>query len=146
MRVYFDTSCLGRPIDNRAVPRNAVEREAILAMFAMARRDELTLVISEAVMVEIDQTPDMIRRGKLQAIARVFQTVLPLSDETVRRGAELQRQRFKAFDALHIAVAEAAGLDRLCTGDDRLKTRCKSRSDIRVRVVSPIELYQELQA
>jgi predicted nucleic acid-binding protein len=114
-------------------------------MLAMARRNELTLVISEVVLNEIARTTNEIRRGKLQAIARAFLTVLPVSDENVQRGIELQQLGFKPFDALHIAVAEAASMDRLCTGDDRLRRGCKNQSDIRVRVVSPLELYQELQ-
>jgi len=114
-------------------------------MFTMAKRGELTLVISEAVLAEIEQTFDEVRRMKLQAIVRVIRTVLPLSDENVRRGIDLQQRGFKAFDALHVAVAEAAGVDRLCTGDDRLRKRCQKQSDLGVRVVSPVELFQELQ-
>jgi predicted nucleic acid-binding protein len=146
MRVYFDTSCLCRPIDDRSISRNSVERLAIIEMFAMAQRGELTLLVSEVVVSEIRQTKNQLRRRKLDALLRVFPTVLPLSDKAVQRGSELLHRGFKTFDALHVAVAEAAGVDRLCTGDDRLRRRCHNQPDIQVHVVSPIQLYQELQS
>jgi rRNA-processing protein FCF1 len=144
MRVYFDTSCLCRPLDDRAIPRNAVEREAILAILQMARRGEIALIISQAVLQEIEETPDDARRGKLKAIAATFHDVLPVSEEVLRRGSNLQISGFKGFDALHIAVAESAGVDFLCTADDRLKKRSATQAGIRVRVVTPLELFEEL--
>jgi predicted nucleic acid-binding protein len=143
MRIYFDTSCLGRPIDDRSIHRNSVERLAIIELFAMARRGELTLLISEVVLSEVRRTKNQIRRRKLEALTRVFHEALPLSDEAIRRGTELWRRGFKTFDALHVAVAEAAVVDRLCTGDDRLRRKCHREPDIRIQVVSPIQLIQE---
>jgi predicted nucleic acid-binding protein len=111
----------------------------------MARRGELALLISEVVLSEIRRTKDQTRRRKLDALIRVFHTILPLSDEASRRGAELLHRGFKVFDALHVAVAEAAAVDRFCTGDDRLRRKCDNETDIRIHVVSPIQLFQEFE-
>lgn len=144
MRVYFDTSCLSRPLDNRSIPRNEVERGAILEMFTMARRGDLTVVISEVVLAEIRKTPDEDRREQLEELLDIAGTVIPLTDAIVQRGVELQSLGFGAFDALHLAVAESASLDFFCTADDRLKRRSRKQPSVKLQVVSPLELFQEL--
>ena len=145
MRIYLDTSCLCRPIDDRSIHRNSVERLAIIEFFAMARRGELTLLISEVVLSEIRRTKDQTRHRKLESFTHVFHEVLELSDDAISRGTELWHRGFKTFDALHVAVAEETAIDRLCTGDDRLRRKCQSQADIRVQVVSPLQLFQEFQ-
>ena len=75
-----------------------------------------------------------------------FSVVVPLTNEVHNRGADLQRRGFKPFDALHLAAAESAGVDRLCTGDDRMRKRAARQPDLNLRVVSILELFQELQS
>ena len=48
------------------------------------------------------------------------------------------------LDALHLAAAEAEAVDYFCTCDDRFFKKAKARTDIAVRVVSPLELAQEV--
>ena len=145
MNVYFDTSCLGRPFDDQSISRNANEREAILTMLEMVERGELTLTISDFVSDEIADTPDELRRQQLQDVAALSTTVVAATDKIRDRGAELQRLGLKPFDALHIAAAESARVDRLCTADDRLKRRAARQLDLKVRVVSILELFLELK-
>jgi len=51
----------------------------------------------------------------------------------------------KPLDALHLACAESAQVDYLCTCDDQFLRRAKEVADIRVRVVSPLELIEEIE-
>ena len=118
MNVYFDTSCFGRPFDDRTIVRNAVEREAILAILERVERGELSLTISDVVVNEITRTPDEARREKLEELAVLASVVIHVTDEIRNRGAELLERGFRAFDALHIAAAESADVDYLCTADD----------------------------
>jgi predicted nucleic acid-binding protein len=123
-----------------------VEGEAILAILEMAERGELSVVVSEIVAIEVGRTPDDLRRQQLEDVATLATDVVPLTNEVHNRGAELQRRGFKLFDALHLAAAESAGIDCLCTGDDRLRKRAARQRDLKVRVVSILELLQELES
>jgi predicted nucleic acid-binding protein len=145
MKVYFDTCCLGRPFDDRSVPRTAVEREAIIVMFEMIPRRELELVISDVVLDESRRTPDEDRRTKLESLVGAANSIVSLSSEIISRGIELAQRGFRAYDALHLASAEAVGVDCVCTCDDRFRKKCLSQNDLRTRVVSVLELFQELQ-
>ncbi|NUQ39619.1 MAG: hypothetical protein HUU23_17905 [Caldilineales bacterium] len=48
------------------------------------------------------------------------------------------------MDALHVATAEAAGVEYFCTCDDRLLRRAKANTSISIRVVNPLELAEEI--
>ncbi|MCS7222906.1 MAG: PIN domain-containing protein, partial [Anaerolineae bacterium] len=51
----------------------------------------------------------------------------------------------KPLDALHLALAETGRVDYFCTCDDRLRKQVQRIEDLAVRVVSPIELIQEIE-
>jgi len=54
------------------------------------------------------------------------------------RAAELERLGFHAFDALHLACAEAAAADVFLTTDDRLLRAAKRHAaELKVRVENP---------
>jgi len=48
------------------------------------------------------------------------------------------------LDALHLASAEEAEADYFCTCDDRFLKRAKTFNDLRTKVVTPLELIEEL--
>jgi len=50
----------------------------------------------------------------------------------------------KPLDALHLASAEAAGVDYLCTCDDRFLKKAKQMSDLSIKIISPVALIEEL--
>ncbi len=145
MNVYFDTSCFGRPFDDPSISRNDDEGKAILAMLEMVERGELSLTVSDVVFEEIGQTPDDTLRQQLSDVAGLANDIISVSKRIRERGIGLQRLGFKPFDALHIAAAEAARVDYLCTADDRFRKRASKLPDIRVRVVSITELHEELR-
>jgi predicted nucleic acid-binding protein len=64
-----------------------------------------------------------------------------------RRTAELMQMGFKNFDALHVASAEQAGADVLASCDDGIRaTSTRNNQSLKVRILSPIELAQEVLA
>jgi hypothetical protein len=56
----------------------------------------------------------------------------------------LENQGFKAFDALHLACAEAGAVDYFCSCDDRLLKRAKLQSDLKLKTMSPLDFIEEL--
>jgi hypothetical protein len=70
----------------------------------------------------------------------------PVSDaELAGRVREFTAPGFRSFDALHVVSAEASGADVLCTCDDGLLAAAKRHvSEMRVRVMNPVELVREV--
>jgi hypothetical protein len=144
MRVYMDLCCLKRPFDDQAQPRNHLESEAVLALLS-APRDRVEFLRGAALDLENEQNPVAPRAAKvgtwLQGLA-----LMELPDAALRpRTADLIGLGFKSFDAFHLACAELGGAEVFCTCDDRLLavvSRCAK--DLRVRVVNPIALAQEI--
>jgi predicted nucleic acid-binding protein len=69
-----------------------------------------------------------------------------VSDGIAERAKILEERGFKAFDALHIACAESSGVDYFVTCDDRLLKKARRQTDLTLKVVSPLELSNEVPA
>ncbi len=133
MKLYLDVCCLKRPFDDAAQARVRIEAEAVLGLLA-AEAPQLSFVRSVAHDLENDQNPLPWRAERV----RVWLAEQPLAepgDGLEARTAELMAEGFRGFDALHLACAEAAGVDIFVTCDDRLvATARRLGSRIRVRV------------
>ena len=143
MKIYLDTCCLNRPFDDRSQARVDLETSAVVAILEDVRAGGWSLVSSDAIDFEILTTPDENRRqevDRLVELATIHQTE---SDEINNRAAALESAGFKPFDAMHLAMAEAAGCDYLCTCDDRFLKRCGKLSELTVQVVTPLRLLEQ---
>ena len=144
MRIYFDTCSLNRPLDNRSQLRVTLEAEVILGMLANFELGTIELVASDVLFIEVEKNPHPQKRAYVTAILEQSRLVIEVNDEIAARAMVLEGRGFKAFDALHIASAEFSVADFFCTCDDRILSRAKQLSDLNVKVVSPLELAQEL--
>jgi predicted nucleic acid-binding protein len=144
MKVYFDTCSLHRPLDNKAPLRVALEAEAILGLLAKCEVGELTLVSSEVLSLEVDRNPQPQRKAYVSSILKQAQIVIVVDDVIEKRAKILESRGFKAFDALHIASAESGAVDYFCSCDDRLLKKSRHQSDLAVKVLSPLELVNEV--
>ena len=72
-------------------------------------------------------------------------TVLVALDEVIEyRASEFAPFQIKPLDALHLACAEAVACDYFCTCDDRFLRRARQMHNLKTRMVSPLELVQEI--
>lgn len=69
---------------------------------------------------------------------------IKVSREVEERAERLVSEGIKPLDALHLALAEAGAVDYFCTSDDRLLKKAK-RAKVMVKVVSPLELVEEIE-
>ncbi len=144
MKIYMDTCSLQRPLDDKLQPRIALEAEAVLAVLALFDTGALTLVSSDVLNYEVNRNPHPQRHAFVSEIlARTTEAIL-LSDTIEERAIEFQRRGFKTYDALHLASAESETVDYFCTCDDRFLRRAKAQTDITLKIVSPLELIQEI--
>ena len=145
MQVYLDTCSLQRPLDSRTQIRISIEAEAVLGIIGLVEDGELELVASDVLLFETRRNPRSERRAYAMDVLNKANAFIEMSASIRERSAELERNGLKPLDALHLATAEAAEVDYFCTTDDKLLKRGKVAARKGVRVVSPIELIEELR-
>ena len=144
VKVYIDMSALQRPLDAKSHPRIAVEAEAILGVIALCESGKLELVSSESLLFELSRNPNPIRKRYASEVLSHSTLFISVNDPVENRASDLNAKGVKPLDALHLACAEEAGVDYFCTCDDRLLKKARSMKDFKMKVVSPIELIQEI--
>jgi predicted nucleic acid-binding protein len=145
MKIYLDTCSLQRPLDSKTQIRIILEVEAVLGILTLCESGEVELVSSEALLFEIERNPNETRRQYALEVLASVETFVVLSEQVERRAREFNSVGIKPLDALHLASAEEAGVDYLCTCDDGFLKRAKAVEDLKVKVVSPIQAIEEIE-
>jgi hypothetical protein len=144
VRVYLDVCCLNRPFDDQSQERIRLEAESVVLILMRIQAGALEWVSSEVVDYEIGVNPDSTRRSRVAAVAAGAARSRQLEDADERRGQELEALGFKAFDALHLACAEAVGADVFLTTDDKLLAKASRQAAVlRVVVRNPLHWLLE---
>jgi predicted nucleic acid-binding protein len=142
--VYFDTCSLQRLLDDKIQVRIALEAEAIAAVLSLCEQGQIGLLSSAVVQFEVQRNPHPQRKAFVEGIIAQHHQYIPMNT-TIQNQAKLyERNGFKPLDALHVASAQYAQADYFCTCDDRLLRKAKAQSIASVKVVSPLELAQEV--
>jgi predicted nucleic acid-binding protein len=104
----------------------------------------LELLSSEVLVFESQRTTNLSRREfALEILANASQ-VVQVDASIQNRAKQLVARRVMALDALHLAAAEAGNADYFCTCDDKLLKKARRLCAATIKVVSPIELLEEL--
>lgn len=139
INIYLDVCCLNRPFDDQSQERIRLEAIAVDSILRRIEDNEWISVSSEAIQDEIDGTPSLSRRARVQENADLAKRFVIVELEQLSRAAELRNLGFGPFDALHIACAEDAEVDVLLTTDDRmLRLALRVKEKLKVKVTNPI--------
>lgn len=133
-----------RPLDTKSQVRIAVEAEAILGVLALCEFGQLDLVSSDALVFEAERNPHPARKRYSFAILAQAKLFVHTDEKVEERVRFLHSQGLKPLDALHLASAEAAQADFLCTCDDRFLKRARALGIPPTQAVSPLELIAEV--
>ncbi len=144
MKLYLDNCCLQRPLDDKSHRRIQLESEAILAILSACEDQQISLVSSEVLEFELDKNPHPQRKAYVTEILAKAEVFVEIDRTITQRAKALEGYGLKGVDALHVACAEAEQVDYFCSCDDRLLKRARSLNNLRVQVVSPLELAQEI--
>jgi predicted nucleic acid-binding protein len=145
MKVYLDTCSLHRPLDSKTQIRIVLESEAVLGIIGLCEMGQLELVSSEVLAFEVNRNPQIIRREfGLEVLSKASSFVV-LNPQIEQRAEVLNKLGIKPLDALHLASAEEVRADYFCTCDDKFLKKAKAVSDVKIKVVSPIELIEEIE-
>jgi predicted nucleic acid-binding protein len=144
MKVYLDNCCLQRPLDDKSQLRIQLEAEAILAVLALCEQGEIDLVSSEVLEFELEKNQNPQRKTYVAEVLARAQEFVEVTNAMTQRAKELAALGFKGVDALHLAAAEVIQVDYFCSCDDQLLKRARTSAELRIKVVSPLELAEEI--
>ncbi|RMF49277.1 MAG: PIN domain-containing protein [Anaerolineae bacterium] len=134
-----------RPLDSASQLRVALEAEAVLGILALCESGQVQIASSDALVYETEQNPWPLRKEHALAVLSKATEHIHLTEGIEQRAHGLDERGFKPLDALHLAMAEAGNVDYFCTCDDRLLKKAKRIKNLRVKVVSPLDLVKELE-
>jgi predicted nucleic acid-binding protein len=146
-----EAGALGRPGVKIRFPLQSylwitLEAEAILGIIGLCETGQLELVSSETLMFEMRRNPHPVRRDfGLEVLSKASSFVALNQEQIEKRAKAFGKIGIKALDALHVASAEAADVDYFCTCDDKLLNKAKTIGDLKMQVVSPVELIEAVE-
>ena len=146
MKGYLDLCAIQRPLDTLNRVRFVLESEAVLGIIALCHQGQVELISSEALLFEGEQNPMPIRKEHTMAVLSEAKIVIIVTEMEKKRAANLITFGIKPLDALHLAAAETGGADFFCTCDDRLLRNAKEVNDLKVKVLTPVDLIREMEA
>lgn len=144
MRIYLDSCCLQRPLDNQAQLRVKVETEAVLAILASVQAGDVVLINSEVLEYEIARIPDEYRRNEAGSILKLSKECLEVTDEAELLAKSLESNGIKPIDAVHLAVASVANVDFFTTCDDNFLNKATRFQGLSCKVCSILNLVSEV--
>ena len=144
MQIYLDMCSIQRPLDDKSQLRVRLEAEAVLGIIAHCESGQAALVSSDALDFETRRCPHSVRRAHALGILVKATHFVGLSPGVEARARTLTQAGLKSLDALHFSCAVEANVDYFCTCDDRLLKRLRAAHNGAPKVVSPLELVEEL--
>ncbi len=144
MTVYLDTCSLQRPLDDKSQLRIRLEAEAILSIIDLVETGRLGLISSDALTYETRRNPHPTRKQFVWEVVAEASDHIEFSEQVEKRAQELNQAGIKTLDSLHLASAEASDADFFCTCDDSFLNKAKREVKGETRVVSPLELAEEI--
>lgn len=140
LKIYLDVCCLNRPFDQQTQARIRLETEAILEIINYCQAGTWTLITSNVLEAEINQTPNIERVENVKKILSIAKIKVLSGDWLSERTKDLQKLGFASYDAAHIASAERAKVDIFLTTDDRLLKKSQTFAQLlKVKVNNPLQ-------
>lgn len=143
-KVYLDTCSIQRPLDSRTQIRISLEAEAVLGILSLIEANRIDLISSAILEFEISRNSNQIRKEYALEVLSKAKGFADINPKIEKRSKEFGTFGIYPLDAVHLACAEEARVDYFCTCDDDLLKRAKRVRDLKVNVVSPLDLVKEI--
>ena len=143
MRLYIDLNCFNRPFDDQRQERIRRETESVLSILRRIIDGNDSVVWSWALTFENEKHPMTDRRDEIALWEGRAERSIALDDDVNAIAKQFTRQGIPAMDSVHLACAEAAGVDVLLTCDDVFLRRAR-RLSLALRVLNPVACLQEV--
>lgn len=145
MRIYLDTCTIQRPVDQSQEPRVQREARAMMELIELAEAGEVEFVCSRVLLLEHAHNADRIRWLFVERVLSLTNEIVDIDRKVEERTLKYRELGLKGMDAVHLACAVHAAVDVLCTCDDRFLRRARRVDTGLTRVLSPLELIQEMK-
>jgi len=145
VKIYFDLCAIQRPLDTADQIRIILESEAVLGLLSVCESGQAELISSEALIYEAEQSTLPIRREHSYAVLEKSKEMIFITEKEKSRALDFLTIGVKPLDALHLALAESGQADYFCTCDDNILKKSKQINDLKVKVLSPVDLVQEIE-
>jgi predicted nucleic acid-binding protein len=146
MLIYLDTCCIQRPFDDRSQIRIALETETVLRIIQLVEQSDLDLLSSETLLLETEQNPHPRRHRFAISVLSLASHFAETDSKVERRARRYEETGIHPFDAVHLASAVEYEADVFCTTDDQLLRRGKETETKSTRVLTPIELTEDIES
>ncbi len=138
--IYLDTCALNRLSDDQTQPRIRSEAAAVEHILDLISAAEIRWIASTVVRTELEGNPNQPKREVSLALLAFASGLVAPQEATRYRAGALEAKGFGAFDALHLASAEAAKADCLLTVDDRfISLATRLQADVSLPVLNPVD-------
>lgn len=145
-RLYLDACALQRPFDRLISAEERAEAAAVLLLLSWSLSSRVELVWSTVLEYEtVTRAPAERRAWGMFARGVSAPSFRPDTREHARAKELVKRLRLGAFDALHVACAEALHAI-LVTVDRTFLARTATSARMRVRVLDPVQAVGELRS
>ncbi len=122
-----------------------MKSEAVRLILVICARGLHRWVTSEIIEDEVIRNPDVEKRIMAIRMLTFADELVAFDDGIATSGKEYEAKGLSAFDALHLAAAEAGRCDVLLTTDERFLARAKKLNPSSpVKVENPVERLREL--
>jgi len=145
VKIYFDLCAIQRPLDTADQIRIILESEAVLGLLSICESGQAELISSEALIYEAEQSTLPIRREHSHAVLEKSRGMISITEKEKSRALDFLTFGIKPLDALHLSLAESGQADYFCTCDDTIIKKSKQIIDLKVKVLSPVDLVQEIE-
>jgi predicted nucleic acid-binding protein len=145
MRIYLDTCTIQRPVDESQEPRVQREARAMMELLEFVATGDAELVRSRVLQVEHAHNVDRLRWLFVEGVLSLASEIVEIDRQVEERTLTYRQLGLKGMDAVHLACAVQAEVDFVCTCDDRFLRRAQKVDTGLTRVLSPLELIQEMK-
>jgi len=98
-------------LDDRNQIRISLEAEAILGVLAFCESGKIKLILSDALLFEVQKIPKLTRKEYALGVLSKTKEFIQLNPEIEDRAMHFNKRGIKPLDALHLACAENAKVD-----------------------------------
>ena len=115
-----------------------------MGILSLVEAGKVNLISSEILLFEINRNSNQIRKEYALEVVSKAKEIVSMNSKIEKRSRELVELGIHFLDAVHLASAESARVDFFCTCDDVFLKRAKKISGLKVKIVSPLDLAEEL--
>ncbi|HOW50759.1 MAG TPA: PIN domain-containing protein [bacterium] len=141
--IYLDVCSLCRPFDDQSHERIRLEAEAVVAILARCEKGTYKFLLSDAVIYEIANMPDPIKRMKVEQILALADDIISVDEKVAALAGKLEKQGIHGMDALHLASADRRCDVFITTDQAILKKSGELSSILSLTIMNPMNFVAE---